>query len=232
MRHISRLIEADEVVVLDEGPTPDRNKNSFVNRNLVWDSKLQRFLWLTVPLLRSRDTLIKDVLINPTDFRWKDKHLGSMRNAYGDLNSNAPNAIAHIAKALKKDNKKLVDLNFSIIRSICEYIEIDVPNIVRFSDIVLNGHRQSRLDIARSLDATHYIAGEVEWSIMESSGEMSEFNLEGISVLRSPPLDANLFDFVDSTKVSIVGHLCKYGRKQTQKKIFLMRDFCHRSWNL
>lgn len=226
MRHISRLTEAHEVIVLDEGPIPDRNKNSFVNRNLVWDDSLQKYFWLTVPVLRSRGIAIKDAIINPTDYRWPAKHIGIIKNSYGNWRMIAPDFMRGLEEVLECRREKLIDLNFRALKLIFDYCQIEAPCIRKSSDLVSSHSEQNRITMAKKSGATHYIAGEVEWSIMSSSGELAAFQEERIIVLRSPSLDYGMFDRDDCIKISVIGSILKYGSAKTRADIFKIRDFC------
>src|SRR5262245_28841583 len=82
MRHLARLLEADEAVVLDLAALPRRSKDSFVTRNRIAHPAAAQDLWLSVPVLRSHDQPTREATIDATQHRWISQHIGNIRGAY------------------------------------------------------------------------------------------------------------------------------------------------------
>jgi len=143
----------DYFVLLDD---VQYEKNGFTNRNRIVEGE-----WLTIPVHRNHDTLIKDIEIDNT-INWKQKHRQKLTSVYG----NEPTLEKYcglydfIFKLYEHPWKNLIGINLAWIKKICEILEIKTNTT--FSTSFDNGHLKGSdkiLDICERLGATHYVSG-------------------------------------------------------------------------
>jgi len=140
----------DYFVLLDD---VQYEKNGFTNRNRIVEGE-----WLTIPVHRKYDTLIKDVEIDNTK-DWKVHHKIRLLERYGQY-SNWTKLLPFIIKAYAHPWKNLIGINLAWIKKICEILEIKTNTT--FSTSFDNGHLRGSdkiLDICERLGATHYVSG-------------------------------------------------------------------------
>jgi hypothetical protein len=221
MRHIARLFEADISIILDLAPLPHRNKDSFIYRNRIVD-RIGSPVWLSLPICRKGGKVLKDAVIDPTNRVWVDKHIGSISHAYPRHKVLAKGFLERLRDKLIVNNGTLLDINLksmSIILETLNYKDIDI----RLQSSIVNNHNiDHRYEIYRSLNATSYIAGQVEWSIMCEDNAAGNTENSLMHILRSPDLDSNKFPLDLTVTLSCVHAICSKGIDKTRDIIDAM----------
>lgn len=182
--HIFRLAEVDVAIFLDLAKMPHRNRNSFVNRNRIVNRSSGRGQWLTVPVMRHENDSIAKTIADPTNTSWRNNHIRSLQTSYPDHEARAPGFIDRISKALRSSGNYLVNINMETLGAIFCALEQTPPLLVMESDLVQD-HPQEvhRLHLSRMVGATTYVAGQVEWVLLQESGELLDFRAAGIEVV-------------------------------------------------
>jgi len=149
-----KIILSDIFVLLDQVQFP--RKTTWISRNRFKND--QGTLWMTVPVHKKGLGLqnINAVRIYH-ESRWAEKHLLSLKNAYG----NAPYFEDHLdflADLFVSKFEKLVDLNLKVIRYLLKLLNIDTQ-VVLLSELAIQtrGHRLL-IDICKQAGASRYLA--------------------------------------------------------------------------
>lgn len=186
--HLVRLCEVDQAVVLDLASLPDRNRDSFVNRNRIWNPGAQSTQWITVPVLRRRGQSVGATPINPTDHRWATKHIAALRYCYPQHEDLAPGFLFGLEQVLFAGHTRLLELNLAVLSFLLKSLEVAGNFPLLESTLVSTHGPEHRLDIASKLGATEYLAGAVEWQLLEGSSQARRFEESGVRLVRTPPL--------------------------------------------
>lgn len=218
LRYIARLCEVDRAVVLDLASLPHQNKNSFVSRNRIRD-KSGGLRWLSVPIRRKGIRHISDARIDKTNHNWIDKHLGTLVQAYPNHSEVAGDFLMRLRSTLEASDGRLLDLNSRSVNLILELLGLDNSPLVMESSILDTHTKEHRLEVAQSLDATAYVAGQVEYNIMKESGCIERMQSSNISVIRSPELDTSLFPVNEIRYLSCVHAICTLGLEKTRELV-------------
>lgn len=143
----------DTFVLFDHVQIP-RGK-SVVTRNKVRLDN--RWLWLTVPIVKHGFQRICDVRIN-YEQRWIPKHTGTLRQAY----HNAPHYEGYsreVAGILERRYSLLVDLNIALIEFVAKAMGVHC-NFMRSSELdVEGGQTEDIIKVCHQIGATDYISG-------------------------------------------------------------------------
>lgn len=149
-----------------------RNRNRFKTRNGP--------KWLTVPVQANAHTLpIDEVRIATTAKSWVESHRNFLHEAFRQ----AP--FADVALSLWEDGVSgkdvcLSQLNRSLIKSICNYLQIQTP-CVSARDYAVGGTKSLRLvNLLRKVGATHYLTGPsaedyIDESVFRANGITLEY---------------------------------------------------------
>lgn len=166
-----KLSQADTFAVLDNVPF---RKNYFQNRNKILTH--QGWSWVTVPVSRGIDTLIKDVRVF-SDGRWKRKWWDSIYFSY--RKTEYFNRYADgLRGIIYKDFAYLCDLNIELIKLLCGFLDVDV-RLVRASSLDAKGIRGDLLlDCCKKLGADTYVSGVSGKDYLDEC----HFSKEGITV--------------------------------------------------
>lgn len=218
LRYLARLCEADRAVILDLAPLPHQNKNSFVSRNRICDSSGKKF-WLSIPVRRKGVRDILNARTERTQHNWIDKHIKNIARVYPNHNDVAGGFLDDLEKALRDSDGSLIDINMRSLRVILRTLRLDHANFLMQSNIVESHVREHRLDIARLLGASQYVAGRVEWEVMENSGCIENMRAAGIDVYMSPELDGRQFPDEDIETCSCAHFICTHGPKKTRELV-------------
>lgn len=132
------------------------SSGSWRNRNRIKTSNGAN--WLTIPVKRKNlNQKIIDVEIDYSR-SWQKKHSGAWSQNY----RNAPYFSAIMAlldEYLTEPYETINLLNVSLIRRICDYLDLTTP-LIHSSNFNLQGHKTDRLiDLLKKLDATSYLSG-------------------------------------------------------------------------
>lgn len=157
------IASVDEFVLFDDF---QYTRRSWRNRNRI--KTPQGVQWLTVPVASSpqRSTRISDATIACDD--WAERHLKTLRMAY----RRAPHfaeIMALLEGELSAAPARLSELNESLIRRICAYLDIGTT-IRTHRDYRGPEHRQLRLrDICLQAGASTYVSGPAAKSYLDES---------------------------------------------------------------
>jgi hypothetical protein len=147
-----KVAASDVFVYLDEVQYKQRE---FQNRNKLRTK--DGWMWLTVPVVAGRDTLIKDVTIDASR-DWRAEHAKSLRAWYG----RAPFFEAHAGffqGLYARPWEKLLALNVAIIRYLLDALSIKT-RVVFESELNAGGTKTERIiRIGQKLGADTYLSG-------------------------------------------------------------------------
>jgi len=147
-----KISDVDTVVILD---SVQFRKNYFQNRNKIRSS--DGWSWITVPVYRRLDTLIKDVTIVMNQY-WQRKWIDSIYHAYKKA-TYFEEYFDRLAAEINKNEEKLSLLNFALIKIIGEWLGIKTDFIFSSQLDVKGKGNELILDICKSLNATTYLSG-------------------------------------------------------------------------
>ncbi|WP_245509776.1 WbqC family protein [Rhizobium ruizarguesonis] len=182
LSHISRIAEVDQCIILDLTPTPDRNRNSFINRNTIVDQRTLNRHWITVPINRERGQVVCGIHISEGERLWRRKHIQMLSHFYPNHNDIAPGFIASLDDILRSCTGSLISLNYNILCHLLQLLAPDVP-LPRFQSEFGIAHTNShRTELALLLGAKVYRAGIVEAQILSEDPYVSEFRSAGIEI--------------------------------------------------
>lgn len=147
-----KIAKVDKLVILDN---VQFSKNYFQNRNKVRTP--EGWTWLTVPVNRSIETLIKDVAI-ANDPRWKRKWLDTIYYNY----KKAPNFDRYfegLSNLINEGWGKLSDLNIALLSFLSAFLNIHTEFVLA-SELNVNGNgSELLLDICERTSADSYLSG-------------------------------------------------------------------------
>jgi len=215
------LHEADVPVLLDLAPLPDRNAQSFVNRNRICDRASGRTAWLSVPIARGRGQAIKDVRIAPGEPRWPEEHSEKIQAFFPSHEKAAPGFVAALSERLMNHPPDLLTLNLVLNSFLLSQLK-HPASLTLESEFVVQHSPAHRLEIAKTIGATIYVAGDVEWKTMEATGHLAMFANAGVRVIKSPNPSEVGFDQSMIRDLSCVDAVCRYGVDETSKVLSRM----------
>lgn len=210
-RHLARLCEVDQAVVMDLAPLPDRNRDSFVNRNRIMNRGTAVPQWLTIPVLRSRGQSVRETRINLTDLRWPIGHINALRLCYPQHQQVAPGFVDGLSASLEMSDGLLLRANLAALAHLMRSLQCHSKFPVLQSSLVEDHAEFHRLAVATRLGASTYVAGSVEWELLTGSNEASLLRDAGIELVRSPDLPPEHFDSQLVTTLSCVHTICGSG---------------------
>lgn len=144
---------ADTYVHYDDVQMP--RGRSFTSR--VQIKQPQGAIWLTVPVRRGGDQLIKDVITDEST-RWRQKHLATLSHAFAKC-PHRDDALDIASEVLKKSGDSLSEINIMAIELISNYMGLKCI-FTRSSEIQCGGKSTGRLvAICEKLQADVYITG-------------------------------------------------------------------------
>jgi hypothetical protein len=151
--YFRKIALSDNFVFFDNVQMP--GGKSFVSRGAVKTAQGRQ--WLTVPVRDKMTAPISHVRI--LDDRWKRKHLGTLRGAYGK--SPWKSLIDDLIEPIMVgDHDGLADLNIALIKAIAARLELNATNFLRASDMQLaEDGADSITGILLKTDTTTYLTG-------------------------------------------------------------------------
>jgi len=154
MGFFKKIQSSDIFVYLDDTKFVE---HGWDNRNKIKTD--QGSMWLTVPIKRVSQQLLKDVLIANNE-SWKNKHLRSIKINY----TKAPffnDCWDDLSVIFLKDWNNLIDLNLNLIKYFNQKLEI-ITKTIRSSELQINSSGTKRLvEICQNVGATTYLSGIV-----------------------------------------------------------------------
>ena len=149
---LSKIDDADLFCIFDCVPM---ESSGFENRQRI--KTAQGVQWLTVPVRRSRDMPVKDVLI-ANDHNWQRKHWRAVELAYSKAKHFGEYG-PQVKDILMQPWSKLADLDEAMLRYFTGVFGI-TTRIVKASENGFNGHKSDLvLDMCRKLDVSEYVFG-------------------------------------------------------------------------
>jgi len=171
--YLAKIAWSDVFILFDAVPM---ESSGYENRNRVLTNAGPQ--WLTVPVQRSRGTLIKDVLIC-NDQPWARKHFRALELAYGKApfwSRYAPRLEALYAKKWRR----LIDLNWEVMTFFGVAYELQSPKVCSLSHLDLTSKKsQLVLDACKRVGATSYLFGEMGLDY----ADVGAFKAAGVEVL-------------------------------------------------
>ncbi|MBF0557351.1 MAG: WbqC family protein [Nitrospirae bacterium] len=166
-----KMSGADRFVLLDN---VQFSKNYFQNRNKARTA--DGWTWLTVPVSRTIDTLIKDVTISD-DFRWKRKWKDTICYAY----KKAPyfdKYFESIDNVMSNSSNNLCDFNVALIKCLAGSLNI-TTDLIMASELNSKGSGSDLiLSICKEVGSSSYVSGISGRNYLK----LDEFETAGIDV--------------------------------------------------
>jgi len=177
IKHVDLFILLDDVQFIRHG---------WIERNRILKPAREDWQYIRIPLIKhSRKTLIKNIEVNNNE-NYGERILAQLQHykKYAPYFSNIINLVEQ--SLCDESHNYITDLNLSLLRKLCSYLEIDTP-IKKFSDL--------KLKIGE-------ITGPGDWAlnICKSLGNVTEY--------WNPIGGKNIFDVskFDKNEISIVFH--------------------------
>ena len=152
---LNKIAKADTFVILDN---VQYEKNYFQNRNRIIGTN--GVMWLSVPVKNKghMNGTIATTEFSYNDPKWRSKYLQTIQMSYGKYEY-FDDVYPIIEDAINLDTDLLAEVNISIIKGLCEKLNIH-PQCVRSKDLGVEGLKSSLiLDICKAVNADMYIAG-------------------------------------------------------------------------
>ncbi len=147
------LGSVDQFVFLDDVQYTARD---WRNRNKIKTPKGAE--WVTVPVIHDRREQRIDESRILQEGDWRKKIIGSWRCNYRAAKY-YDTGLALLECVEDKSYSTISQLNISLIRRVCEYLNINTPMILS-SELDLQGNKTKRLiDMLKKLNATAYLSG-------------------------------------------------------------------------
>jgi hypothetical protein len=158
------IAQADVFVLLDD---VQFERRSWQSRNRIFGAAGE--VTLTVPVRKhARETLIRDVEIDD-DQPWREKHLTSMRHAYG-ARPHFAEAVAFLEEALMRGSGRLCGLTGGLIEAAAGKLGLKAE-IVSGSALARPGWRSDHLlEICRATGADIYLSTTGSRDYLEADG--------------------------------------------------------------
>lgn len=170
-----KIRRCDHLVILDDVQFLDRGHQ---HRNLI---KMQTGTqWLTVPVLRKRGQLIRDVAIDPTS-SWKHKHWAALVSNYSPAPYWKQLSPQLHAILVEQTHAHLLPLDLALLRWIMSVLEIDIPITLSSSlGVTSQSASEHHIEICRAVGADTYLSGAggrayMDLAVFEAAGIRVEF---------------------------------------------------------
>lgn len=152
--YFHKIALVDEFVFLDDIQLP--LGKSFCSRVKVLGTNGPT--WLTVPVEKGEDVLIKDARI--VDGRWKQKHMRTIELSY-KKSPNFARCWSALAPLIEEAGDSLADLNIALIERVSGLLGLSVK-FMRSSSLHLDGigGDEKILELLKILGAATYVTGE------------------------------------------------------------------------
>jgi hypothetical protein len=190
--YIGLIKHTDEFILFD---TVQFIRHGWIERNRILKQG-EGWLYIKAPIVKeSRDTLIKDVLINNKE-DWKGKLLAQLQ-PYKKIAPYYKDVIQVVQKIFERDYETIVELNHAALEEVCSYLGIE-------SDIKIFSKMDLAIEPANAPD---------EWAlnICRALGDINEY--------WNPPGGQEFFDHkkYDAAGIKLVFHkplLSSYDQKR------------------
>ncbi len=167
-----KMAQADTFVFLDN---VQFSKNYFQNRNKLRTT--DGWVWLTVPVKRTLETLIQDVTIS-RDARWKRKWRDTIFYSYKKAKF-FDAYFQGIDDVISGDWEKLCDLNEVLIQLFAGFLGIR-PTFMKASELEVTGRGSDLIfSICKTLGAKTYLSGISGREYLD----LNKFESSGIEVM-------------------------------------------------
>ena len=170
--YFNLILNADIFVFLDD---VQFEKQSWQNRNkIIIDSKEHL---LSIPVKRNGlKTAIKDVLVDDTQ-KWRKKHISAISQNYcGHKYYKNVKIVLDIINDSTLIH--LVDINMSIIQSLCDILSIK-KEFIRSSELACAGTRSEKLvNVINHLNCNRYLSPIGSKTYIENDGVLSNTDID------------------------------------------------------
>ena len=175
------IASVDEFIIYDD---VQFTKNDWRNRNLI--KTPNGCQWLTIPVGSNIKRNIKDVPL--PNGNWKIKHLLTLEFNYAK--SKFFNEIYSLIKSiyLCKNYSSLSEFNTTIIKTICEYLDINTKISFSWDFDLIEGKNDRLVSLCKQAEASVYLSGPSakiyldESKFKDENIELSWFNYDGYDV--------------------------------------------------
>lgn len=215
--YFDKIVKSDVFIILDDVQFPRSGSGTWINRVRLCVSGESR--WVTAPIKRvHHSTLnINEMFFDETN-SWRQKMIKTIEGNYKKAEFYNEN-IDFLVSLISNIENNVADYNFSNIRSIAEYLGIDVNKIKLASSFQVNSSSTQRIiDLVKLNDGNSYYCGGGATGYQED--ELYEQN--GIKLIYqnySHPIysQRNSGDFLDG--LSVLDALLNIGREKSRKLI-------------
>lgn len=200
-----KVRQVDVFVILDD---VQYTKRGFTNRNRI--KKPDEQMWLTVPVVSERTSLVNEVTIS-TNVDWKDRHLKTLKHMYSK--SDYFNEVfPPLEKVYSKEYTHLFEFNIDLLR--CCFDILDIQTDMRLSSSLDLGDRMGGeriIEICKKAGCSEYFSGKSGQDYLD----ISAFEKEGLTVsfqnFEHPVYPQQFGEFIPN--LSIVDYLFNVGGK-------------------
>jgi hypothetical protein len=153
--YFSKLDAADVFVIYDD---TQYKHDEWQNRNRIKSPTAKDgWQWLTVPVHRSRDALIRDIQIDNTR-RWAAKHINALSTNYGRAPFHKQYS-AELTSVLENRWESLAELNVAVVNLLAGWLGIET-RMLRSSELDYRGRSTDALvSMCRAAGADVYLSG-------------------------------------------------------------------------
>lgn len=139
--YFNLIMNSDVFIFLDD---VQYSKNSYFSRNRYPSKSAEGFTWLTVPVRRTSSTQLFTETNLVEDDNWRKKHLTTFQHTYGKSKFFSDFYPVLEKEILDLSKTTLADMNISLVKAICGYLEIG-KEFYRSSELSISGGRSERL---------------------------------------------------------------------------------------
>lgn len=153
----NKISKAEKFIILDN---VQFRKNYFQNRNRIIGSNGVQFVNVPTKTKGHMDSDLAHTKISTdgSNMKWREKYLKTVRMSYSK-HPFFPEVFPILENAIEMETEFLYDINFTIIKSFAEKIDIN-PEYIRASEMRLDGSKSDLiLNICEQMKADVYIAG-------------------------------------------------------------------------
>ncbi len=167
------MIDASDVFVVYDDVQFEHQ--SWQHRNRIRNQ--DRWMWLTVPIIRKYGQLINEVQLDNSK-NWQKNHWKSIEQNYSDAPYFKQYKLG-VEMIYNQPIERLVDLNITLLQELMSDLKIKIPKIIKSSELETQGQKTDRLiPILKAVGADAFIEGVAGKSYLD----VKKMNAAGIKV--------------------------------------------------